>query len=148
LAILALGFNVISGLSSESALGWALATLAAWGIVGLWLFAWIGWPLIADPDRAHLPFGDRLRLAALLLLAHPVRIAALGVVLAIFLALSTVAIVALLTISVSFAALVASQYTLPAADRLDARLGRSAGPLLAEAPAEPGGPPVEASARS
>lgn len=148
LATFALGFNVISGLSSESALGWALATLAAWGLVGLWLYAWIGWPLIADPERAHLPFADRLRLAGLLLLAHPVRIGALGVVLAIFLALSTVAIVALLTISVSFAALVASQYTLPAADRLDAQLGRSAGQLHADTPAEPGDPPSEAPADS
>jgi uncharacterized membrane protein YesL len=145
---LVLGFNLISGLSSESALGWALATLAAWGIVATWLLAWIGWPLIADPDRAHLRFGDRLRLAALLLLAHPVRIGALGIVLAIFLALSAVAIVALLTISVSFAALVASQYALPGADRLEGQLGRSAGSLLADAPAERGDPPSEASADS
>ena len=111
------------------------------------------WPgsRLAAPRRSgprDRPSGDRLRLAALLLLAHPVRIGALGVVLAIFLALSTVAIVALLTISVSFAALVASHFVLPAADRLDAQLGRSVGPLLADAAAEPADPPSEASAGS
>jgi hypothetical protein len=138
LATLVLGFNVISGLTSESAFGWALATLAAWGIVATWLLAWIGWPLIVDPDRADRPFGDRLRLAGLLLLAHPVRIGALGVVLAIFLALSAVAIVALLTISVSFTALVASEFALPAADRLEVRLGRqpeAPSPGLSDEPA-------------
>jgi hypothetical protein len=116
-----LGVNVLSGLDSASAIGWALATLAAWGLVATWLIAWVGWPLLVDPDRPDRSSGDRLRLAALLVLAHPLRIGALGAVLAIFLALSAIAIVALVTISVAFAALVASQFVLPAADRLEAR---------------------------
>jgi uncharacterized membrane protein YesL len=117
-----LGFNVLTGLASASALGWAMATLAAWGLVAAWLVAWIGWPLLVDPERADLPFSDRIRLAGLLVLAHPLRIGALGAVLAIFLVLSAIAIVALVTISVAFAALVASQYALPAADRFEAHL--------------------------
>jgi hypothetical protein len=55
-------------------------------------------------------------------LAHPLRFAGLGAALAAFLALSTVLIVALATISVAFSALVASRFVLPAADRLEARL--------------------------
>jgi uncharacterized membrane protein YesL len=142
-----LGFNVVTGLGSESAIGWALATLAAWGVVATWLVAWIGWPLLVDPDRRDRPFGDRLQLAALLILAHPARIGALGVVLAIFLALSSIAIVALVTISVSFAALVASEFALPAADRLEVRLGRQPDDRPLDSSDEPGVSRPEASAR-
>jgi uncharacterized membrane protein YesL len=143
-----LGFNLVSGLGSESAIGWALATLAAWGIVVTWLVAWIGWPLLVDPDRAVRSARDRIQLAALLVLAHPFRIAALGAVLAIFLVLSTVAIVALVTISVSFAALVASEFALPAADRLEAHLGRQPAEPPGDAADEHAGPRPEASAPS
>ena len=140
-----LGFNAVSGLGSETAIGWALATLAAWGIVAAWLVAWIGWPLLVDPDRGDRPFADRLQLAALLVLAHPLRVGALGAVLAVFLAVSTVAIVALVTISVSFAALVASQVALPAADRLGAQLGRDLPGPVTDAGDLPAGPRPEAS---
>jgi hypothetical protein len=114
--------NVVTGLSSASPLGWVLATLAAWGLVALWLLGWALWPILVDPWRADRPATDRARLAALLVLAHPFRIAALAIVLTAFLALSTVAIVALVTISMSLAALVASRFVLPAADRLEADL--------------------------
>jgi hypothetical protein len=69
------------------------------------------------------PARERLRLAALLVLAHPVRVVGLGLVLAALIVISVVAVVALLTVSVAFAALVATRYVLPAADRLEARLG-------------------------
>jgi uncharacterized membrane protein YesL len=121
-ATVVLGVNLVTGLGSASALGWALATLAAWGLLAAWLFAWTAWPILVDPARADRSFAARLRLAGLLVLAHPVRIGALGLALAVLLVVSAVAIVALVTISVSFAALVASQFALPAADRLQARL--------------------------
>ena len=121
---LVLTANVFLGLDGSSPLGWALATLAAWGLVALWLFLWTLWPILTDPQRAGQPVRDRARLAALLVLAHPIRIGALALVLAVFLAASTVAIVALVSISASLAALVASHVVLPAADRLEAKLGR------------------------
>jgi hypothetical protein len=65
-------------------------------------------------------------LAGLLVLAHPIRLGAVGLALAAFLALSTIAIVALVTVSVSFAALVTSRLVLPAADRLEASLAAPA----------------------
>jgi hypothetical protein len=117
-----LGFNVVSGLASGSPLGWGLATLAGWGLLAAWLLAWTSWPILADPARADQPVMARLRLAALLVLAHPVRIGLLGIVLGLFLAVSTVAVVALATISVAFSALVASRFVLPAADRLEAQV--------------------------
>ena len=125
-AALVFASNILTGLAGDSPLGWALATFAAWGIVGLWLFAWTLWPVLLDPERADRGVVDRARLAALLVLAHPVRIGVLGIVLAVFLAVSAVAIVALVTISVSLAALVASRFVLTAADRLEADLGRRA----------------------
>jgi uncharacterized membrane protein YesL len=121
-ATIVLGFNVVSGLASASLLGWGLATLAAWGLLATWLLAWTAWPILVDPRRADRPIMARLRLAALLVLAHPIRIALLGIVLGLFLAVSTLAVVALATVSVAFSALVASRFILPAADRLEARL--------------------------
>jgi hypothetical protein len=122
-ATLVLGVNVVTGLGSGTPLGWALATLAFWGIAAAWLFAWTAWPIAEDPRRATWPIRERLQLAATLVLAHPVRVGALGVALAVFLAASTVAVVALLMVSVAIAALVAARYVLPAADRLDDQLG-------------------------
>jgi len=121
-ASVVLGFNVISGLTSDSPVGWGLATLAAWGLLVTWLLAWTAWPILVDPARAGRPVTDRLRLAALLVLAHPVRLGLLGITLGLFLLVSTVAVVALATVSVAFSALVASELVLPAADRLEARL--------------------------
>ena len=136
-AALVLGTNVVTGLVSGTPLGWALATLALWGLVAAWPFAWTVWPIVADPWRAGWPFRERVRLAGVLLLAHPVRIAAMGVALAAFLAASTVAFVALLMISVAIASLVAARYVLPAADRLDRQIGLARERGLAEAIPEP-----------
>jgi hypothetical protein len=127
LAGVVLGANTVMGLASSSPPGWALATMAAWGLVVLWLLAWTIWPILADPSRAATPVRDRLRLAALLVLAHPIRIGALATLLAAFLAFSAIAIVALVSVSMALAALVASHYVLPAADRLEVELaGRAA----------------------
>ena len=117
-----LAFNVVSGILAGTALGIGFATLAFWGLAGLWLFGWLAWPVLLDPARVDRPVRDRLRLAGLLLLAHPVRVGALGFVLALLLLVGTVAVVALVTVAVAFAALVSSRYVLPAADRLEARL--------------------------
>jgi hypothetical protein len=119
-ATIILGFNVVSGLLGDSLIGWALATLAFWGLVGTWLYCWVAWPILLDPARASRPVRQRLRLAALLVLAHPIRIGALGVVLLALCVVSIVAIVPLLTVSVALGALVSTRYVLPAADRLEA----------------------------
>lgn len=121
-AAVVLASNVVLGLTSGSPLGWGLATFAGWGLVAAWILAWALWPILTDPRRADQPLGARLRLAALLVLAHPIRIALLAVVLGVLLAASAAAVVALAMISLAFAALVASRIVLPAADRLERRL--------------------------
>lgn len=129
---LVLSVNLVSGILADGIVGWAFATLAFWGLVGAWLFAWTAWPLLADPWRESWPARERLRLAAYLLLAHPVRLAGLGLFLLVLLVASTVAIVAILTVSIAIASLIASRFILPAADRLDDRLGFAARRSLPE----------------
>ncbi len=139
LAGLVFAVNVATGIVLGTVPGWALATLAFWGLAAAWLYAWTAWPLLADPRRARWPARFRLQLAGLLVLAHPVRLAVLGVALAIFLVASTIAIVALVTVSVVVSALIATRLVLPAADRLDERLCFAAtrGLPLAEEEPEP-----------
>lgn len=132
--------NIVIGIVSGTFLGWAIATMAFWGLVAEWLLAWTIWPLLFDPARADHPLRARLRLAALLVLAHPRRIGGLGLVLLAVFVISTIAFIALLTVSVAFSAIVAARYVLPAADRLEARLAERA----LSAPQ----PPTSAAARS
>ncbi len=119
---LVLGTNAVVGLTQSEPLGWFIGTFAAWGLVELWCGATVAWPLIVDPHRAGDPLGRRIRLVGMLLLAHPGRFAALGVVIALIAVISAVLLAALLTISVSFIALVACRYVYPMADRFEARI--------------------------
>ena len=115
--------NLWFGITMATPIGWSLATLAAWGLAR---------HLDVRVDRVAGPHGppacdrpirDRLRVAGLLVIAFPVRFGVLGVFLAVILVVSTVAVVVLATVGVAFAALVATRYVLPAADRLEQRLG-------------------------
>lgn len=120
---LMLGTNLLFGVGGGEPAGWAIATLAGWGLIVLWCGALVGWPILVDPSRAAMPLSERLRLAAALLLAHPLRFAGLGLAMAIVVALSVVLTAAILTISVAFVALVACRLVYPAADRLGLALG-------------------------
>jgi hypothetical protein len=122
LATITLMANVIGGIAGGGPLGWGFATLAAWGLAVLWIGGIAFWPLLVDPVREGLPLIVRVRLAALVVLARPLRFAILGVALAAITIVSSVAFAALLSVSVAFMALVASRVTLPAADELAARL--------------------------
>ena len=113
---------------SNEILGWALATFAAWALVTAWLAGLAFWPILVDPVRDHEPVRRRVRLAGLLVVAYPVRLGALGIVLTVISLLSAIAFAALVTVSVSYVALVACRYVLPASDRLETRLtGRDVG---------------------
>lgn len=115
---LILATNVVAGIAQGMPAGWVIATLAAWGLVTLWCGALVAWPLIVDPDRAATPLGTRIRLAGALLLVDPIRFGGLGVVVAIVTIVSTVLTAAILTVSVSFVALLACRAVYPVADRL------------------------------
>jgi hypothetical protein len=114
--------NVATGVGIGSPPGWALATLAGWGLLATWTFSLAFWPLLVDPARHHLSSIARAKLAALLVIAFPGRLGALATVSAILAIISTVAFAAIVTVSVAFIALITARYCLPAADRLEARL--------------------------
>ena len=121
-----LATNAVGGVLSASTLGWAIATLAAWGLVAGWCWLWCFWPILLDPHRPDQRWQDAARLAGLMLLAYPWRLAMLGVTLGIVLLLSALAFLMLFTVSFAFAALAACRYVLPAADRLqDGLAGRA-----------------------
>lgn len=121
---LILGTNVLTGLSQADPPGLILATLAGWGLVAWWCGAIVAWPLIVDPARAATPLCHRLRLAGALLLTHPARFGALGLLVALVVTLSTILTAAILTVSVAFVAVVACRSVYPAADRLEIALAR------------------------
>jgi hypothetical protein len=114
--------NAVGGVFSTSMLGWAIATLATWGLVAGWCWLWCFWPILLDPRRPEERWQDAARLAGVMLLAYPWRLAALGLTLGILLLLSALAFLLLFTVSLAVAALAACRYVLPAADRLEAGL--------------------------
>jgi hypothetical protein len=113
--------NIASGVATGEPMGWMFATVAGWSLVFVWVWSLVVWPVVIDPRRLDEPLRDRLRLGTLLVLAFPLRLAALALVITLMLAVSTVLFAALLTISVAYAALVSARYVLPAADRLEGR---------------------------
>ena len=126
LATIVIATNAVAGISGGGPIGWAFATLAAWGLVALWIGGLAFWPLLVDPARQSMPATSRARLAALVVLANPVRFASLGACVAVVTLVSAIAFAALLSMSIAFIALVASRVTLPAADQLEARQAPSA----------------------
>lgn len=126
LATIVIATNAVAGISGGGPIGWAFATLAAWGLVALWIGGLAFWPLLVDPARQSMPATSRARLAALVVLANPVRFASLGVCVAVVTLVSAIAFAALLSVSIAFIALVASRVTLPAADQLEAHQATSA----------------------
>ncbi|HET9346484.1 MAG TPA: hypothetical protein VFO05_12365 [Candidatus Limnocylindrales bacterium] len=124
LATAILASNVLVGVNLGGPAGWFLSTLAATGLVAMWVYGTVFWVLLVDPDRDERPALAKARLAALLAVAIPGRLSLLALLLFLLLAISTVAIVALLTIAPAYALLVSARFGLPLADRLEAWLDR------------------------
>lgn len=117
--------NVLLGLQGGGVLGWVFSVLALYADIGLAMMLVTFWPILVDPAREGLPIRRRLAIAALVTVARPGRIFALTFLIGLVLVLSTVLFAALLTISVAYVSLVATRYVLPAADRLEERVGSS-----------------------
>jgi hypothetical protein len=114
-----LASNAALGANLGGPVGWVLTTLAATGLLVLWVYGIAFWVLLVDPEREDRPALARARLAALLHVAAPGRLTWLAILLGLLLLVSTVAFVAVLTIAPAYAALVAARYVLPLADRLE-----------------------------
>lgn len=117
--------NLVIGLGSGNPVGWLFGAFALYGDIGLAMMAVATWPILVDPLREGLPLGRRLRLAALVNLAWPGRMAGLTLLLTVLMVVSTIAFAAALMVSVAYASLVAARYVLPLADRIE---GAHAGP--------------------
>ncbi len=111
------GVNILLGVTSGDVLGWGLATTAAWGLVITSIIACVAWPLAVDPRREEMRLPAIIRLALLLVIAFPLRMAALSAVVVVVLIASTLGFVVLMMISVAFVALLSARFVLPAADR-------------------------------
>ena len=116
-----LATNLVVGMATGTPVGFALAVLAGWGLIGLWLASFPFWILLADPARSEWSAPDTIRLTGLILLARPLMLVALGLVSALVLVVSSVLVAALLILSVAYAALVTAHVVLPVADGLSAR---------------------------
>jgi hypothetical protein len=127
-ALLAIVFtsNLVIGLGSGNPAGWLFGAFALYGDIGLAMMAVATWPILVDPMRDELPLARRLRLAALVILAWPGRMAGLTLLLAVLMIVSTIAFAAALMVSAAYSSLVAARYVLPLADRFEERA--SAGP--------------------
>jgi uncharacterized membrane protein YesL len=113
--------DLLLGIRLGGILGLILAVIALETLIALWLLTVSTWPILLDPLRASEPTRAKLRLGALLLVAHPMRIGGMAVAIGLFLIASIILAAAIVTVSGAFAFLVAAHWVLPAADRLEGR---------------------------
>lgn len=114
--------DLMVGSALGTAIGGVLTVSAVYGLAILWIYAVVAWPIVLDPTRRADPLRARLRLAAALLVTRPLRMTALAVLVAIFLAIATILVAAIVTFALALAWLVVAREVLPAADRLDGRV--------------------------
>jgi len=111
---------VVAG-SWQAWVGTFLAASAAYGLFVVWAFAIVAWPLLLDPVRDAEPVRSRLRLAIVVLLAHPVRLGLFALGVAGFLLVAGILIAPIITFAVGLAWLAIARYVLPIADRVEGR---------------------------
>jgi uncharacterized membrane protein YesL len=117
-----LAIDIAVALAWGSWIGTILLVGAAYGIAVLWAVAVVAWPILLDPARDALPIRARLRLAFIVVLLEPRRVAGVAIAGGLVLAVSTVLIAPILTFSVAFVWLLLAGYALPLADAVEARL--------------------------
>ena len=113
--------DLLVGAGLGTAIGGVLVVSAVYGLAILWIYAVIAWPIVLDPVRRGDSLASRLRLAAMLLIARPLRMAGLALLVGLFLAVATILVAAIVTFALALAWLVVARSVLPAADRLEGR---------------------------
>ena len=114
-------FDLFLGLQIGGAFGLVMAIVAFYSGLALWVLAWTIWPIVTDPGRLDEPVRSGVRLGALLVLAHPIRMGLMALVLAVITVASTILAAAIITFAAAYLALVAAHYVLPSADRIEGR---------------------------
>jgi hypothetical protein len=101
--------------------GMVLTLSAAYGLLILWAYAAAAWTLLLDPERDGDPIPARLRLAGVVLVAHPIRVGGYLLLVGLVLGLSALAIAPFLTFTLALAWLAIARFVLPVADRVEGR---------------------------
>lgn len=109
------------GLQIGGIFGLVMAIVAFYSGLAMWVLAWTIWPIVTDPERLTEPVRSGVRLAALLVLAHPIRLGLMALVLAAITLASTILAAAIIIFAAAYVALVAAHFVLPSADRLEGR---------------------------
>lgn len=113
--------DVVVALAWGSWAGTVLIVGAAYGLVALWVFSVVAWPLLLDPVRDSMSVRSRLHLAAHILVREPMRLGLLAGLLAGGLLVAGILIVPLGTFAVAAAWLASVRYVLPLADLIEGR---------------------------
>jgi uncharacterized membrane protein YesL len=120
-ALVVLVGDILIAATWRSWAGTILLVGAGYGLLALWTYALVAWPLLLDPERDGEPVMARLRLAFVVILVHPVRIGLFGLLVGGVLAISTALVAPILTFSVGVAWLAIARFVLPVADRIEGR---------------------------
>jgi uncharacterized membrane protein YesL len=119
--IVVAAFDLMLGLQLGGIVGLLLTVVAFYTGLAIWVLALAVWPIVADPERRSESVRSGVRLGALLVLAHPLRMGLLAIVVAVLAVASTILVAAMITFAAAYIALVAAHFVLPAADRLEGR---------------------------
>lgn len=114
-------FDLALGIQIGGIVGLVMAIVAFYTGIALWVLAWTMWPIVTDPERSAEPIRAGVRLAALLVLAHPIRLGLMALLLGAITLASTILAAAIITFAAAYVALVAAHFVLPSADRLEGR---------------------------
>lgn len=114
-------FDLALGVQIGDIVGVIMAVIAFYTLLAIWVLALTVWPIVTDPERRTEPVRSAVRLGALLVMAHPIRMSGMALVLAVATVASTILVAAIVTFGAAYVALVAAHFVLPSADRLEGR---------------------------
>jgi hypothetical protein len=117
--------DVLIGGGIAGWIGTLLLVGALYGLLIGWAYVAVLWPLLLDPERDRLPLRADLRLALVVLVAHPIRVGGILLLIGVLLLVSGILIMPILTFSLALAWLVIARYVLPVADRIEGRATRT-----------------------
>ena len=117
--------DVLIGGGIAGWIGTLLLVSALYGLLIGWAYVAVLWPLLLDPERDGVPLRAHLRLALVVLVAHPIRVGGVLLLVGILLLISGLLIMPILTFTLALAWLVIARYVLPVADRIEGRATRT-----------------------
>lgn len=131
LVMVVLVADLFVGAAIGGIFGTLLLVSALYGIGIGWMYAAIAWTLALDPERDGEPLRVALRLALIVLVAHPLRVGGALALIGLVLLLSALLIAPVVTFTIGLAWLAIARYVLPVADRIEGRATHEVDPPTA-----------------